>query len=88
MKSIALFKSLEKFVIERYGLRLVCLDGDFDNLIDMLKIQNADNTFTNIAEYPEVVQRIKQYKGEFCSIKFSIENRSQAYSNVFSVSFN
>ena len=78
---------LKKFVADKYGLRLVCLDGDFDNLIDLLKIEGPDNSLSNITGYPELIEKIKNYSGSVCSIDFSFETRSQKYVNTINVYF-
>ena len=79
---------LSKFTLDNYGLSLVCLDGDFDNLVDCLKVQNADTSLFSITEYSELINEIKNYNGQVCSIEFLLESQTQSYSNVFSVSFN
>ncbi len=79
---------LVKFMSDNYDLSLVCLNGNYTNLIDCLKVQNRDNSYSDITEYPGLISEIKNYDGQVCTIDFLLETQTQCYVNNFDVLFN
>lgn len=83
---------LSKFMVDRYGLSLVSLEGDYYNLVDCLKVKNADNSLSNITDYPELINEIKTYSNKYndvvCSIDILLDCQTQVYENTLPVFFN